>query len=210
MTTTPPANVPAATPEQPTHPPDPLAGVLSYLVPGLGQIYQGRIGKGLVFATVLLGMFFYGLYLGDWQNVYMAQGERHDPLAPPGARRGINVFLSRILDRARIYGQIWIGVAAWPALYQYYTFNPNEKAHPVLGRFMREPSEPEQILVLQENDKKPDVGWMYTVIAGVLNIMVIYDAYAGPVLLKRPKSEKEGQPGPATSSSIPRAEVAAS
>ena len=27
----------------------PGAAVLSYLVPGLGQIYQGRIGKGLLF-----------------------------------------------------------------------------------------------------------------------------------------------------------------
>ena len=28
---------------------DPLAALMSYLIPGLGQIYQGRIGKGLLF-----------------------------------------------------------------------------------------------------------------------------------------------------------------
>jgi hypothetical protein len=30
-----------------------------------------------------------------------------------------------------------------------------------------------------------ELGWVYTVIAGVLNIMVIYDALAGPALLTR-------------------------
>ena len=31
-------------------------------------------------------------------------------------------------------------------------------------------------------DKTWDLGWVFTVIAGVLNILVIYDAYAGPAL----------------------------
>ena len=45
--------------------------ILSYLVPGLGQIYQGRVGKGLLLFVCLYGMFFYGMYLGRWSNVYM-------------------------------------------------------------------------------------------------------------------------------------------
>ena len=32
----------------------------------------------------------------------------------------------------------------------------------------------------RDSDKRWDLGWVYTVIAGVLNIMVIYDALAGP------------------------------
>ena len=31
-------------------------------------------------------------------------------------------------------------------------------------------------------DKTWDLGWVFTVIAGVLNILVIYDAYAGPAM----------------------------
>src|SRR5438105_9940374 len=42
----------------------PLAGLLSYLIPGLGQIIQGRVGKGLLFLVCIYGLFFYGLYLG--------------------------------------------------------------------------------------------------------------------------------------------------
>jgi hypothetical protein len=40
-----------------------------------------------------------------------------------------------------------------------------------------------------------ELGWVYTVIAGVLNIMVIYDAVAGPAFLaSRRKDEEENAP----------------
>jgi hypothetical protein len=45
---------------------------------------------------------------------------------------------------------------------------------------MREPSEAAMNELIRNSDKTPDLGWMYTVIAGVLNILVIYDAFAGP------------------------------
>ena len=51
---------------------DPLAAVLSYLVPGLGQIVQGRVGKGVLFLVGLYTLFFYGMYLGQWSNVFLA------------------------------------------------------------------------------------------------------------------------------------------
>ena len=46
----------------------PVAGILSYLVPGLGQVVQGRIGKGLLFFVCLYFLFFYGQYLGGWRT----------------------------------------------------------------------------------------------------------------------------------------------
>src|SRR5262249_57670707 len=42
----------------------PLPALLSYLVPGLGQIMQGRVGKGLLFLVCIYTLFFYGQYLG--------------------------------------------------------------------------------------------------------------------------------------------------
>jgi hypothetical protein len=48
-----------------------VAAILSYLVPGLGQIYQGRFGKGFLFMISLLGMFTLGQAMGNWQNVYV-------------------------------------------------------------------------------------------------------------------------------------------
>ena len=40
-------------------------GLLSFLVPGLGQIYQGRVGKGVLFFVSIYALFFYGMYLGS-------------------------------------------------------------------------------------------------------------------------------------------------
>src|SRR5437667_4081701 len=49
----------------------PWAAFLSYLVPGLGQIYQGRVAKGILFLVCVYGLFFYGMALGKSKNVYL-------------------------------------------------------------------------------------------------------------------------------------------
>jgi hypothetical protein len=173
------------------HPtPNPLAGFLSYLVPGLGQIVQGRIGKGVLFFVCLYALFFYGLYLGRGQNVYI------QPLNQSAAQ---NDTLTILRERASFIGQFWIGVAAWPAILQYVAFNPSQDSHPQLGTFQRMPSEQEQIVLLQNSDKSPDLGWTYTVIAGVLNILVIYDAFAGAAFGKREPSPRDRPEDPPSS-----------
>jgi hypothetical protein len=151
----------------------PMAGILSYLVPGLGQISQGRFGKGMMFLVCLYGLFFYGEYLGNWRNVYIAES------TPPGPGQKVRP-LDRIVDSSRFLAQFWIGAAAWPAIIQNWTFNPLENEHATLGTYQRRPTEDELNNSLRNSDKSPDLGWMYTVIAGVLNILVIYDAFAGP------------------------------
>jgi hypothetical protein len=45
----------------------------------------------------------------------------------------------------------------------------------------------------RDGDKTWDLGWVYTVIAGVLNVLVIYDALAGPAF-----REGKGTPQPPT------------
>ncbi len=47
-----------------------LAALLAWALPGLGHIYQGRTGKGLLFFVCVLGTFVYGLYLGGGKVVY--------------------------------------------------------------------------------------------------------------------------------------------
>jgi hypothetical protein len=152
----------------------PLAGFLSYLVPGLGQIIQGRIGKGALFFFSLYFLFFYGQYLGDWRNVYIYQSN-----VAPRQGDGSSRLLEAVADRARFFAQFWIGAAAWPAVVQHFTYNPNSP-HPALGDYQRRPTEEELQAQIRNGTKAQDVGWMYTVIAGVLNILVIYDALAGP------------------------------
>jgi hypothetical protein len=157
-----------------------LGGFLSYLVPGLGQIYQGRIGKGLLFLVCLYGMFFYGMALGSWKNVYLPDTARDRNLNP----WNLPAPLANLYNRMQFAGQFWIGVAAWPAVYQYWTYDSDRKHATSLSTFQRTPSEEELNRLQRDGDKSWDLGWVYTVIAGVLNILVIYDAFAGPAFVE--------------------------
>ena len=71
--------------QNPSTPPPPpvkldyVAGLLSYLIPGLGQLTQGRVRKGLLFLVCLYTLFFYGMYLGiRGQNVYLPDNHKED------------------------------------------------------------------------------------------------------------------------------------
>jgi hypothetical protein len=185
MSSAPTANV-IPTPPEPSF----LAAFLSYLVPGLGQIYQGRYGKGILFMVSLLGMFFVGQWMGNWQNVYYSPTRE--------AERREQILVMRVIgavvgDRWHYAGQFWIGIAAWPALWQHFGAPlPDKDNHTFWHNFQRVPEETAVNKFLVDSDKTPDLGWVYTVVAGMLNILVIYDAYAGPVFLPigRPASKE--------------------
>ena len=171
-----------------------IAGFLSFLVPGLGQIVQGRVLKGLMFLVLLLTLFHVGHAMGNYQNVYLP------PPDQPNLQLGQALYNS-VYQRLPFAGQIWIGVAAWPALFQYFDVAiPGEAQFPFLKTYMRAPrneqgADPSETAVndfIRNSDKLPDVGLIYTIIAGVLNILVIYDAYAGPAFLPPKKKAAEG------------------
>jgi hypothetical protein len=207
------ANATTTPPSLTHHTYAPLAAFLSYLVPGLGQIHQGRVAKGILFLVCLYGLFFYGMYLGNWQNVYIPDSP------PPRDAKERPRFIDTLTDRARFAGQFWIGIAAWPAIVQHFSqptaeilawqqqeghaqdlerglreWRKGRWPHALFGTYMRAPDEDVINRQLQDSDKKPDLGWMYTVIAGVLNILVIYDAFAGPAFVasqSKPSPEPE-------------------
>jgi hypothetical protein len=248
---------PAAQPNPPPaklgtahRPLDPVAGVLSYLVPGLGQIVQGRVGKGLLFLVCIYSLFFYGLYLGMGSvtigpRTYRLSSNVYLPDTFDEADAGKELprvlrFLPRqaawnLYNRPQFAGQFWVGIAAWPAVWQYMHYDraevhelerqidrlyneigQDEKnkefdraeekrkeledlkqnprlSHPYFGDFMREPSMSAVNAVHNAGDKRLELAWVYTVIAGVLNIMVIYDAIAGPAF---PDASKDPQKKP--------------
>lgn len=206
------ATLPASAPAL-TRPLSPLAGVLSYLIPGLGQIVQGRVAKGLLFLVCIYGLFFYGQWLSTasaevngrtyWvTGVYLpdvpADGSEMPRFLPDRARD--------LYTRPQFLAQFFVGVAAWPAIAQYFHLRaPDTKAalataekeyaageldkareaeraasHPLFGDYQREPSAAALNAVHNAHDKRLELAWVYTVIAGVLNILVIYDAVAGP------------------------------
>jgi TM2 domain-containing membrane protein YozV len=168
---------------------DLFAAFLSYLVPGLGQIYQGRIGKGLLFLIGIYGLFFYGMYLGRWSNVFLADTAEHNP-AWKLPRWAANLY-----NRPHFAGQFWIGAAAWPAIWRYNHDTPDKDRGSIaerdafVAKFEAAPSERELNELQRDSDKHWDLGWVYTVIAGVLNVLVIYDALSGPALGNAERSD---------------------
>ncbi len=159
----------------PTYSPTPA--LLSLLVPGLGQIYQGRTGKGILFLVCIYALFFYGMAMGSWKNVYIPDTSRfNDPLQLAKT----SPALADLYNRPQYLGQFWGGVVAWPAIVQYNSKAPNW----LLGSLERTPPETELNELQTNGDKTWDLGWVYTVIAGVLNILVIYDALAGPAFVR--------------------------
>jgi hypothetical protein len=179
----------------------PVAGLLSFLVPGLGQIYQGRVGKGILFLVCVYGLFFYGMWLGSGTAVagsppatYTVSGSVYLPESPKQTQPLPNMpqLFNDLYNRPQYLGQFWAGVVAWPALLQYVAYDKNQAGLPLLGQFERAPSDEALNAVHTAGDKVMDLGWVYTVIAGVLNIMIIYDAVAGPVFLPRRTEPRKG------------------
>ena len=183
------SSAPTANVNRPPHEPSPLAAFLSLLIPGLGQIYQGRYGKGLLFMISLLGMFMLGQAMGQWQNVHMPRGDEEAGRGGRGARGGAAASL---VLRWHYAGQFWIGIAAWPAIWQFYEMPvPSKETNPFFHNYQKAPDESKLNEFLVNSDKTPDLGWVYTIVAGMLNILVMYDAYAGPMFipLVRPTSK---------------------
>ena len=146
-----------------------LAAFLAWLIPGLGHLYQGRKGKAVLYFVCIMSLFLVGLALGDWRVVYW---------------RWVNPLANSERFCLNYLGQFFAGLPAFPALIQAtlkeYGYNP------ILRGYLMEPSQNE-INGLFESGKFVEMGYLYTTIAGLLNILAIFDAHEGPAIL--PESE---------------------
>jgi hypothetical protein len=148
------------------------------------------------------------MYLGSWSNVYLPSETKGNGLDwLPFAR---NTFGRNVVERLPFAGQFWIGVAAWPAIWQFnHPDVPPDKLNDFWHTFQRTPYENENDVprdadgkklwkgktnnqLQADGDKTWDLGLIYTIIAGVLNILVIYDAFAGPAF--RPETAEANAP----------------
>lgn len=172
----------------------PVAALLAWLVPGLGHLYQGRIAKGILFFVCLVSTFAYGCYLGG----------------SPELGWGRVVYVAwRDDDRRLAYlCQVGIGLPALPAIVQASLVNKGKA--PRWNGFMA-PPRPEASgnvneAVAEALKNQPtldelhfqlrsyfDLGTAYTMIAGLLNILAVYDAWGGPVLLESARKEEEDE-----------------
>src|SRR5262245_30946368 len=148
-----------------------LAALLAWLWPGAGHLYQRRYLKAALFAVCILTTYFFGLALGEGKVVYAAWNAA---------------------DKRWQYPlQLGVGLPAAPALVQSVIVRRG--GDPILGGLMRPPRPPQflgdpgELGEWHKNlDMRFELGTLYTMIAGLLNILAIWDAFGGPVI---------GQPG---------------
>src|SRR5688572_17168264 len=174
-----------------------LAAFLAWLVPGLGHIYQGRTGKGVLFFVCIVGTFVYGLIIGQGRVVYASTAD---------------VFSREFLERWQFLCQVGVGLPALPALVQRERIQDG-KPPLIHDNFMRPPRKfpPHGASGFTSGDNAkntvvhPDelakwnydlgdlfeLGTVFTVIAGLLNILAIYDAYGGPLIIPPPEDKKK-------------------
>ena len=144
------------------------AALLAWLWPGLGHIYQRRYTKAALFMGCVLATYFFGLALGEGKVVYASwnQTER----------------------RWQFALQAGVGLPAAPAIVQNIIVRRG--GEPVLGGLMAPPRDAKQLahwnLTLNQ---RFEMGTLYTVVAGLLNILVVFDALWGPAGEPPPKSK---------------------
>jgi hypothetical protein len=159
------------------------AALLAWLWPGAGHLYQRRHAKGVLFMVCILTLYFFGLALGDGHVVY-ASWTKED-------------------RRWHYFCQLGVGLPALPAVGQAYLVN-QKHVPPLCGGLMAPPRRPpvndgDDELAQWHNSlgSKFELGTLYTMIAGLLNILAIYDAFGGPFVMTPEKTAKKSETPPA-------------
>jgi MFS family permease len=149
-----------------------VAAILAFLFPGAGHWYQGRYGKAGLFSTCILVLFVMGMIVGGGRCVYASwipQDYRWHYLLQAG-----------------------IGLPAAPAAVQWYR---DQEPLRWWGGFMARPNSLSELSDWQEKSSAGfDLGTLYTMVAGLLNILVVFDAYGGPMPIPGHESRKKKKP----------------
>ena len=167
-----------------------LAALLAWLVPGLGHLYQGRTAKGLLFFICLMSTFAYGCYLGGssqvgWARVVYVAWRDDDMRLAYLCQVGIGLPALPALvqaNRARNGKEPWSGFMAPP---QPEGLSPDDPAARALAH------QPTLDALNFHLRGYFELGTAYTMIAGLLNLLAVYDAWGGPVFPVEPKKEEE-------------------
>ena len=165
-----------------------LAGLLALVLPGLGHVYQGRTAKGILFFVCIFGTFLYGLWLGGGKCVYA-----HVPWEQQ--------------FRWQYICQLGVGLPASPMLIQRNRVLNDKDA--LFNGFMAPPSPKPQDWRDDSgnNTKQPnelakwtvsmhpkfELGTVFTMIAGLLNVLVVCDAVGGPLVISHSKDNEEDE-----------------
>jgi TM2 domain-containing membrane protein YozV len=135
----------------------PVAGILSWIVPGLGHIYLGHRRRGLILLVTITATFWSGVAIGSVQGTV-------DPTE----------------RKLWFFAQIGTGANAISAV--------------ILNRITTREDRANNRKPVVTNWVAAEVGVHYTGVAGLLNILVIFDAVsrADPSRLRRSRASPSG------------------
>lgn len=180
------------------------AAFLAWLWPGAGHFYQRRWAKGYLFMVCILATFFFGLFIGrgrvvyasfrpnDFRWQYICQFAAGAPALPAIAqawkvKQGSDPFFV-LCERYPENTATPFAIVPPDADYEGETIKDGFMAPP------RGPVLPQDNDVLGqwhlEMEHLFEIGTVYTVIAGLLNLLAIYDAFCGPAILTPEQKER--------------------
>lgn len=153
-----------------------LAAFLAWLIPGAGHYYQRRYFKSALFFTCIMTSFLIGWFVAGGKCVYASWNQTE--------------------TRWQYLLQAGIGLPAMPAAFQAWRQRGGNQPW---GDFMVAPRGSGELDQWNEEMASGfDMGTLYTMVAGLLNILVVFDAYGGPLPPptngKRKNSEEDPPP----------------
>lgn len=153
-----------------------FAAFLAWLWPGAGHLYQGRSGKGWLLMICILGTFFYGFFLGEGRVVYAAGSPTNQDFRWP------------------YVCQICAGLPALPALIEARrAFTGKDPLFGATQWYVPPKAGTSELdELLYRLNRYFEFGTVYTMVAGLLNVLAIYDAWKGPVYGKQKREEETG------------------
>ena len=151
-----------------------VAAIWAWLIPGAGHWYQGRRAKSVIFAVCVLSTYFFGLAIGGGHVVYAS--------------------LAKNDWRWQYFCQLGVGTPALPALVQTYRVRSGKEA--LFNDLMAPPGDvqPRQrdklALWHEQYTSRFEIGTLYTMVAGLMNILAVFDAYGGPFVYPSERPER--------------------
>ena len=189
-----------------------VAALLAWLWPGAGHFYQRRFLKGFIFMICIFSTFAYGMVIGKGRVVYASNRPndfRWQFIAQAGFGLPSILAVSQAMKVKNDRDPFFPMCERYPAEYidpagqsrQFEIIPADEReqftGRPIKDGFMAPPKAP----VLKTNDVLGmwhsemrhfyDLGTLFTVVAGLLNVLAVYDAFAGPAIAIK-QEEDEG------------------
>lgn len=199
------------------------AAFLAWIWPGAGHFYQGRFAKGLLFMICILSTYFFGLGIGQGRVVYASfkPGDlRWQFVCQLGVGAPALPAIFQSLKTKKGGDPYWVLCERFPADYPNSSLafhkitaeNINDyTGKTIKDGFMAPPGGVKNSRVQTdtlgrwhfEGKYFFEMGTLFTVIAGLLNLLAVYDAFCGPAIItpaqremlesKKKKNKKKSQ-----------------